>query len=163
MTEQRTTLISKITPYLSLTEKIFLAGLAVGLILIYFNVDSKAIIQVSLLGLAITYFLTAFKIIEIPRQEDEKFEFKDFLAWSIVPKVIWMFCGVSLFGLFAYSLQLGNDGYKQAFRIGVLGIPIGLAILVYAHFSGTKHLKYVMPTVFRAVPLLIADFYLLNN
>jgi hypothetical protein len=146
-----------------LTEKIFLAGLAIGLILTYFKTDSKSIIQVSLLGLAITYFLAAFKIIDIPRHEDEKFEFKDLLAWTIVPKVIWISCGVSLFGLFIYSLQLGHDGHKQAFMVGGLSIAIGLIVIGYAFVTGTKHLKYVIPTVIRAVPLLIADFYLLYN
>jgi hypothetical protein len=163
MTEQRTTLLSKITPFLGLAEKIFLAGLAIGLILTYLNIDSKAIVQVSILGLAITYFLNAFKIIDIPRQEEDKFEFKDFLAWSIIPKVIWMSCGVSLFGLFVYTLQLGHDGHKRAFMLGGFSIALGLIFIGYAFVTGTKHLKYVMPTVIRAVPLLLADLYLLYN
>jgi hypothetical protein len=160
MTEQQTPLILKITPYLGILEKIFLTGLAIGLILFYFNAG-KSIIQVSLIGLAITYFLTAFKIIDIPRQEGEISGFKDLLACIITPKVIWISCGVSLYGLFISMLQLGHDGHKRAFMVGGLSIAIGLIILGYAFATGTKNLKYVMPSVIRAVPLLIADFYLL--
>jgi len=156
-------MILKITPYLGILEKVFLAGLAIGLLLFYFNADNKSIIQVSLLGLAITYFLTAFKIIDIPRQEDEVFEFKDLLACTIAPKVIWISCGVSLFGLFIYTLQLGHEGHKRAFMVGGSSIAIGLIIIGYAFITGTKNLKYILPTIIRAVPLLITDFYLLYS
>jgi hypothetical protein len=156
-------MILKITPYLGLIEKIFLTGLVIGLVLTYVNTDNKTIIQVSLIGLAITYFLTAFKFIDIPRSENEVFEFKDLLACMIAPKVIWISCGVSLFGLFIYTLQLGHNGHKRALMIGGLSIAIGLIIIGYASVTGVKNLRYVMPTVIRAVPLLIADIYLLYN
>jgi hypothetical protein len=163
MTEQRTPLILKIIPYLGLLEKIFLAGLAIGIALTYFNYDNKVVLQISLLGLAITYFLTAFKIIDFPRQEDEVFEFKDLLTYTITPKVIWISCGLSLFGLFIYTLQLGHDGHKRAFMTGGLSIAIGLLIIGYAFITGSKYLKYILPTVLRAIPIIIADFYLLYN
>ena len=163
MTEQRTPLILKITPYVGLLEKIFLTGLVIGLVLTYFKPDNKTIMQVSLLGLSSTYFLTAFRIIDIPRQDGEVLEFKDLLTYTIVPKVIWISCGLSLLGLFIYTLQLGHEGHKRAFMTGGLSIAIGLIIIGYAAITGTKHLKYILPTVIRAVPLLIADFYLLYN
>ena len=163
MTEQRTPLILKIVPYLGLIEKIFLTGLVVGLVLTYFKTDNKTIIQVSLLALSITYFLTAFKIIDIPRQEDEVFEFKDLLTYTIIPKVIWIGSGLSLLGLFIYTLQLGHEGHKRAFMTGGLSIAIGLTIIVYTAMTGTRHLKYILPTVVRAIPLLFTDFYLLYN
>ncbi|PZR38955.1 MAG: hypothetical protein DI538_08275 [Azospira oryzae] len=163
MTEQRTPMILKITPYVGLFEKIFLTGLTIGLALTYFNAESKTIIQISVLGLAITYFLTAFKTIDIPRKEDEIFGFKDLFASTIAPKVIWISCGVSLFGLFIYTLQLGHDGHKQAFMVGGSSIAMGLIIIGYSAITGTKHLSYILPTIIRASPLLIVDFYLLYN
>jgi hypothetical protein len=76
----------KITTYLGLIEKIFLTGLVIGLVVTYFNTDNKTIIQVSFIGLAITYCLTAFKIIDIPRQEHELFGFKELLHIQLLRK-----------------------------------------------------------------------------
>lgn len=151
----------KATSSLGLLEKIFLAGLTTGLVLTYFNASSQIIVQVSIVGLGITYFLTAFRFIDIPRNEEDLLEFRDVLAWTIAPKVIWISCGVSLFGLFIFSLQLGHDGHKRALMIGSLGAVIGLIVIGYAYATGTKHLKHILPTVFRAVPLLIIDLYFL--
>jgi hypothetical protein len=153
--------MTKVVSHVDLAEKVFITSLVVGLILTYLNLDNKLIIKVSLVALAITYFLTSFKIIEIPKKEDEQFEFKEMLSWIIVPKVLWISCAVSLFGLFVYTLQLGHDGYKRAFMVGGMTIITGLLFLGYALITGTKYLKYILPTVLRAILLLTVDFYLL--
>ena len=164
MTEQQTTLLSKIIPYLNLIEKIFLTGLATGLAFTFFTFDNnKAIIKFSFVGLAISYLLMAFKYIEIPRQEGEKFGFKELLAWIIIPKIIWISCAISLLGFFIYILQLGHDGHKRAFMIAGSNIAFGLIVIIYSLFTGTKHLKYLVPTLIRAIPIAIVDFYLLFN
>ena len=162
MTEQPQTVISKITPHLSLLEKIFLAGLAIGLILSYSNIDSL-VAKVSLVMLAVIYFLSAFTIIEIPKEEDEQFEFKELLSWVIVPKVLWLNSVISLMGFFLYFLHLDNDGYKRALMIGMLGIGLGILYLAYSFLTGTKYLQYVLPTISRAALLLILDLYLLYS
>lgn len=162
MTDRPTPLILRITPHLDLVEKILLTGLLIGFVLMYFDMD-KTIIKASLLCLSITYFLSAFKFIDIPRTKDEKFEFVDLLALTITPKVLWISTAISMFGLFIYTLQLGHEGHKKAFMNGGLGIAVGLAILGYAALTGVKHLKYVTPPILRAIPLLLTDFYLLFN
>jgi hypothetical protein len=163
MGEPRTTLVSKITPYLGHTEKIFLVGLTLGLMSTSLNSDNKTILQVSVVGLGITYFLLTFKMMDFLPQEGEMSPIMSLLVWTIAPKNLWMFSAISLFGLFVYTLQLGNDGYQRAFMVGGLGIASCLTILGYAYVTGTKHLKYVLSPVIRAVPLLFADFYLLYN
>jgi hypothetical protein len=160
MTTQ-TTALSKVAPYFSLLEKIFLAGLVVGLVLIFLNPANGAVIKVSLVGLAITYFLTAFKPIDIPVQADERFEFKDLLTLTILPKVMWISCAISLFGILIYTLQLPHDGHKRLLMTGGSTIVVGLIILDYAALTETKHLKYILPIALRAAPLVVMDFYLL--
>ncbi|MFN7610996.1 MAG: hypothetical protein ACK5QX_08690, partial [bacterium] len=119
------------------------------------------ILQVSVLGLALTYFVSAFKIIDIPYKEDDIMDFKDLLALSITPKVLWISCAVSLFGFFVMTQELGNDGYLQGFRVGMLCILISVVIHVYATFGGTKYLEYVRHIFYRAVPILVLDLYVL--
>ena len=163
MSKQLISVISKITPYLDLSERAFLIGIALGLIPFTSNGDSKILLQVSLLGLAITYFLSSFRMTETPPSEVAMGSMKSLLVWTIAPKNLWMFCSISLFGLFVYTLQLGNDSDKRLFIIGGGGIAFCLAILAYGFLSGTKHLKVIMPLALKAIPLLLLDFWLLYN
>lgn len=161
MNEQSASTQSKLFSYLSMAEKIFFAGLLVGLMLMYFNPDNRTLIQASLIMLAASFFISAYKVIEIPRKEEDSFEFKEMLSWLIVPKVLWISCAISLVGLSIFLSQPDHEGYKRMFMIAGLSITIALAIIAYAFATGTKYLQYILPPVLRAVPLLIIDAYFL--
>ncbi len=160
MPEQPAPLFLRVLPYLDLAEKIFLTGILVGLLLSYLSTD-KTVLKFSLVLLSVAYFLSSFKVIEMPRKEDEQFGMTEMLAWLIVPKVLWISCAVSLMGIFVFTLQLDHDGHKRALMIGGASIVVGLVILAYAQLTGTKYLKYILPSVMRAIPLLLVDFYVL--
>ncbi len=160
MPEQRAPLFLRVLPYLDLAEKIFLTGILVGLLLSYLSMD-KTVLKFSLISLSVTYFLSSFKVIEIPRKEDEQFGMTEMLAWLIVPKVLWIGYAVSLMGIYLFTLELDHDGHTRALLIGGVTIVIGLVVLGYAQLTGTKYLKYILPVVMRAIPLLLVDFYLL--
>ncbi|MBN8652598.1 MAG: hypothetical protein J0L67_14295 [Cytophagales bacterium] len=153
-------MINKIIKYLPWAERVFLIFLVAGAILIYFEVNTQ-LLQLSVLALAIIFFLSAFKIIDIPRKEDEQFGFLDLLAFTIAPKVLWIGSAVSLFGFFIYLLQLGHSGHERGLMSGALGIISGLLIIGVAFISGTKHLKFIVPILLRAIPVAIVDLYLL--
>ena len=160
-TSTPTPLIVRITKNLHWAERLFLIGLAIGTVLTLSSIDS-GVTKVSLNGLAITFFLYAYKPIDIPRtDENEQFGFSELLALQIVPKVMWISSAVSTLGLLFYLLDMGNDGYKRMLMIG--GLTIGISILLFAFFlvSGVKYLKVVAPILLRSVPLLAIDLYIL--
>lgn len=159
MTSARTSLIARIFNYLPLIEKVLLTALAIGIILTIMKMDNTAT-KFSLIGLAVTFFLSAYRPMEIPRQENEKLGFTDLLALSIIPKTMWISCAISAMGISLYLSQFGNEGYKQMLLIGSSAIGGGAFFLVFFLVSGVKNLNLVTPILFRALPLLAVDIYL---
>ena len=165
MTQEERPLIArillKIIPQLGLIELILLAGLMTGVIAKYaLGIDSIIIIQLTLIGLAVTFFLSSLKPIDIPFKEDEILGQKELLALIISPKVLWISCAISMFGVYIFTQQLGHDGYKRAAMIGGSSIFIALVILTVGLVTGTKHLKFMVPILYRAIPTLMLDVYL---
>lgn len=160
MTSTPTPLIVRLTKNLHWAERALLIALVLGTMLMYLKVDT-GVLSVSLIGLAVVFFLYAYKPIEIVRDEKEQLGFSDLLAVTILPKVMWISSAISTLGLLFYLLDLGNDGYKNILMIG--GLTIGIAVVLLTVFlsSGVKNLKMVTPILFRAVPLLLIDLYIL--
>lgn len=159
-TPNQTPVIVKVTKYLPLVEKALLAALVIGIILTITGLD-KTVTRVAFLGLGATFFLFAFRPIEIPRKENEPFGFSELLAFTIVPKVLWISSAVSCIGIVFYLSAFGNEGYKQQLMIGAQSIGIGTLILAALLAKGVKHLNTITPVLLRAIPLLLVDLYIL--
>ena len=160
MTSTSTPLIIRITKHLPLAEKGLLTALLIGAILMILKMDSL-VTRVALLGLALTFFLLAYRPADIPRRENDPFGFSELLGWLIVPKVLWISSAVSSLGIAFFLFDFGNDGYKQLLFIGGLSIGIGATVLLILFISGVKHIGVVAPVLLRAIPLAAVDCYLL--
>jgi len=154
-----TPLIIRITNYLPLAEKVFLIALAIGIVLRLSNIDSLVMI-ISLAGLAVTFFLSAYRIIDIPRKENETFGFQELLGYLIVPKILYISCAVATCGILFYFLNLGNEGYRQMLFIGGTSLGLGIVIIAYLAVTGVKYMGAILPVLYRAIPLLVLDLYL---
>ena len=152
--------IVHITKYLPLVEKVLLLALTIGIILTVMKIDST-VTRVSLLGLATTFFLLAYRPTDIPRQEGEQFGFSQLLGLMIVPKVLWISSSISAVGIAFFIFDFGNDGYKNMLLIGGLSAVIGTFLFVILFASGVKNIKIVTPILLRALPLCLVDFYIL--
>lgn len=131
MTSQQTSalLTALITPHLPLADKILLTSLAVGVILMVMEIDSS-VAGVSLFGLAITFFLSAYRPpINVPAQQLGAGGFSELFGVTILPKVLWISLAVSAFGIGSYILDFGNDGYKKMLMIGGSALAIGTSCL----------------------------------
>lgn len=160
MTSTPTPLIVRLTKNLHWAERAFLIALALGTIMAYLKIDT-GVLRVSLVGLAVVFFLYAYKPMDIVRGENEQLGFSDLLAVTILPKVMWISSAISTLGLLFYILDLGNEGYKNMLMIGGLTIGIAFVLLTIFLASGVKNLKMVTPILFRAVPLSLIDLYIL--
>lgn len=152
--------IVNMAKHLPLVEKILLAALAVGVILIVMKVDST-VARVSLFGLGVVFFLLAYRPNELPTQEGEVFGFSHLLALTIAPKVLWISSAISAVGIALYLSDAGNDGYKNMLMIGGLTIASGATLLIIFLIMGVKHINTVIPVLVRAVPLCLVDLYML--
>jgi hypothetical protein len=150
-------LITKITPYLPTAEKIFLMGIAIGIVLTLANLDSL-VLNTSLVGLAVTFFFHGYKPIDVPANESEKFGFVELLGHSIAPNVAWVGCAVSTIGVL-FTMQ-NSEGHRQMLFIGGTSLAITSLIIVFLLAIGIKYMNSVVPVLYRAIPLLILDVYL---
>jgi len=150
--------MNKALPYL---EKIFLIALLVGLLLSYFEIVNGGLTNISLAGLGVTFFLSAFSPLDVGSTEGEPFGFNELLGLAIVPKVLGTSSAVGIFGILFYSLDFGNNGYIRLLTIGGSTIILCALIFGYLRITETKYFKKSIIGLFKSIPILIAIYYVL--
>ncbi len=156
--------ITRFAPFIIMAEKVLLAAVAVGVILLMAGIDDRFLIY-SLPVLGTVFFLRGYIPLPVPENvpadSEDEHRFAQLLALSIVPKVLWIACAVSVAGLTFYLVQTPKESYRQMLLIGGLTIAIGAVMLTYFMATGMKHVRLVTGVLLRALPLAVADFYLL--
>ncbi|NQZ78677.1 MAG: hypothetical protein HRT61_21565 [Ekhidna sp.] len=150
--------MNKVLPYL---ERVFLATLLVAFVLQLTGSELPILMSLSIAGLGVTFFLSAYRPLNIEPTEDEQMGFNELLGLSIVPKVLWISTAVATIGILLFSLQLGNDGYLRMLYIGGSTIIIASVIMLILKAMGTKYLNATFPVYFRALPTLLVIAYIL--
>jgi len=148
-----TTLIFNVLP---LAEKIFMAGIGVGLVLLYLELDTN-LAFISLNGIAVVYFLYAYKPPE-SKTENKPSGFVALMAFSTLPKVMWISCSISVTGIMFHLLALA--GAPEMILIGLSAIGVGLFLFAIFFMTGVVDIKSNIPILSRMIPLLIVDLYL---
>lgn len=159
MTTTKESFTTKIFGQLERIELVFLAGAAIGLLLRFISFDAANLITLSLIGLAIVFFLSAYRPSELVKNENEKLGFTDLLFSTMAPKILWISCSVSTIGLSFYLM--GMKGYQQMLQIGSLSLAVGSLAIAAGMAMQVKHIEKVIPILYRAVPLMLIGFYLL--
>jgi hypothetical protein len=160
MSDIQTILSGKVSKYLPWIERFFLAALVVGASLSLAGMPAEDIIFVSLSTLSVVYFLNAFRPPQDggPDAAQEPMGFRDLLASSIIPKVLWISCSTSIIGILFTILRL--EGHEQMLMIGGSSTIMGIFLLGFISIGGTKHLKELQPVLMRAVPIAIITVYI---
>jgi hypothetical protein len=152
-------LISKMQKFFPMAEGVFLAAFAVGLVLQYFDIQSK-IVFIALMGLSTVYFLGAYVPMEFP-SDNKQGGFVDLFSKAIAPKLLSIACSVCVVGILFYLTAL--KGAKQMLLIGAFTVALSSIILFLIIFKNEAVKKALMPLLLRAVPLAIVSFYILFN
>ena len=139
--------------YIPLLEKILVTALVIGVILTYMKVD-KRVTMTALSGLATIYFFSAFRPPEAVATS-EKFGFADLISQTILPKVCWLSCSITLLGIVFYLANM--PGAKNMLMTG--GAAIFAALMIFP-FIAAKSGKDLAAVIFKAVPILIAGVYI---
>ena len=150
--------MNKLLPYL---ERVFLTTLIIAVILQLTGSELPILMTLSLAGLGITFFLSAYKPLNIKAKEGEETGFNELLGLSIMPKILWISTSVATIGILFYTLQLGNDGYLRMLYVGGLTFIIGTVIMLILKAVGTKYLNATLPVFFRALPTMFVVAYIL--
>ena len=154
--------MKSITAHAPLIEMIFLIGLVLGGVCILLNVQpfDITITSVSLFGLGVAWFLSAYRAIELP-EGAEATGMKELLQHSIVPKVLWISMAVSVIALALFVLDSDASGYRPMFLIGGTTLAIELIITAGMAVSGVRIFRSTVPVLLRAGVMLTIDAYFL--
>jgi hypothetical protein len=157
--------MNRLATYAPLVEKIFFGGLLLGVILTLIHVEpfDTTVTVVSLYGLGVAYYLSAFQRFESRQDESTAIGFKELLAFSIVPKVLWLSSAVSVVGIAMFVMGTASQGYKQMMMIGGAAIAFGTVVTLILLTGGAGVKKPILPALLRAIPLLIGDLYLFTR
>lgn len=156
-----TPLTEKLFKYLYPAETFFLGLLTVGILLPKFDIDSSGIIMISLSGLAVIFFLYAYRPLEVKIGQGDKMGFKELIYLTILPKLLWLSASVNAIGVLFFLLDM--KGYKEMLMIGSATSLVALVIIGIFFLTEEKHIKATIPILYRVVPLLLVAAYVLFN
>lgn len=156
--EQTPPPFSVVHKYLPVLEKFFLLTLAIGLLFSYLKMGFPQVTFIALGGLGVVFFLSAYRPLDVPKEEGKLMGFQELLAYVLLPKILWISSAVLTIGLLFHSM--GNPGSSTMLGIGSTIVIVGSLILLVFAFTGTKHLSLVIPVLYRAIPALVVGGYI---
>jgi len=160
---KETTTLEKFAPVLKRAERVLWMSLIFGMVLSYFGLDTMLVIQFSLSLLGVLFFLFAFTRSDFRTSNSEQVGFKELLAWTILPKILWVSAGVSTFAILMSTLELANDVYLRVLPSGIAANAISTIVLSLLFLSGTKHMQKSLQILIRTIPILLASLQFFSN
>jgi hypothetical protein len=155
-TQTQSASTARIQKYIPLIELILAVALVVGLTLTSKNID-KAITIVALIGLAVTFFLRAYKPADSDPNE-APFGFMQLLGYMIIPKVLWISCAVMTMGIVFYFSQM--KGIEEMLMIGGLTAFFSFMLLIFIAFTDGKVLRASFDILLRTIIVAAATIYI---
>lgn len=150
----------KLYEYLPKIELVCLAGAVVGVLMKYMGQPGDQIIKFALSGLAVIYFLGAFKP---PAPVDDagttapKKGFMDLLFMTILPKIAGISSAVAIIGVLFALLQL--PGASEQLFIGCSTLGITLVLFGIGLAAGNENAKAMTPMLYRMIPIFLISVY----
>lgn len=158
--KERTAFATKLFGLLQRGEMILLMTLIIGLALRYTFPQTEILVIISLAGLAMIFFLSAYQ--PIPIEKDEKFGPTDLLYYIIAPKILGISSAVCAVGLLFYFIDNNNPGFRPMLTIGAMSIAAASLIVFIGWLQKDKNIQLIIPILYRAIPLMIVSFYFLS-
>jgi hypothetical protein len=148
-------LLASIVPWIEVTCTVALM-IGVGMTI---TSGEETILTVSLPGLALCYFLSAYlPPPSVTSDENQSHRLIDLLATVIIPKVLWISSAVGTMGVFFTVMKM--EGNEQMLLIGVLSLASCVVLLIVFGIIG-KPIRPVFPILLRALPVLAVALYFL--
>ena len=151
-----TLLIAKFLPFI---EQFALLVLVISGVMILLKRPAEQLLMLSLSTLSTVFFLRAQTPPETPPSGDTPMGFKELLAFSILPKVLWISASISTIG-FLFHL-LGLSGSRKMLLIGATSLSLALFVFAVLFLTGVRHLRVLQPVLFRVLPVLSVVLYIL--
>lgn len=139
---------------LSFLEKLAVAIFIGAAISWQLNIEGASIlIALSLGTLACVYFLRVYIPSDIKIAEGEQLGFQELLVMQILPRVLGISMAVAIIGI--QFFLLGLEGYATMIAVGGSTIAVASFIAGVLRISGTRYSETLVPTLFRALIILV--------
>lgn len=122
---------------------------------------AMSVIVFAFAALAGIYFLMAYRPLAYSPPSDAKPGFKELLAYTILPKVMWIGAAVGAAGFSILHTQPDNDGYLRLLLISAAVTLLNALMVGVFVLQGTET-KHIIPGLYRAVPLALAAIYVVS-
>lgn len=145
----------RIATFLTWAERILLTLLVIGLFLYNSEWRSDILLMLSLSGLGMIFFLSAYMPVPFPREDGQKLNFVDLFAYGIAPKILGIGSSVMATGLLFYLLSL--KGSTQMLLVGSTTTGVVSFLVILLTVQNQNYLKPLLPFLYRAIPLATAS------
>lgn len=143
-------------------EIVALAVTIAGVALKYLQLNgADEFIMIGLSTLAGVYFLTGFLPPVQTKGDGGNLGFGELFASTILPKVSWIACSVTLIGLLYGLLHLPGSG--EMLMIGCSVLSISILASGYFIATGSEQAPALMNILYRSAPICIFGIYMFMN
>lgn len=150
----------KILSLVPWAERIFMVAAALALALSFTGNPSTPLLVTSLVSLGVSFFLTAFIPMDIPYEENDRLDFIHLFTLTIAPKIVYIGMAIAVMAILINQLGLPPERYLQFFLASGFIIAGSFLVIIVAWAKGVKHIGYILPMYYRALPVLLVMAYL---
>ena len=147
--------------YLRQAEKVILTAVLLDALLILLGHEYKPLTYGLVAALALVYFLFAFLPAKLTLTENEPVGFNELLAWTILPKVMYIGIAIVALGVLLFYANVQNKGYEKLLTVGCSSLFVSLFLLAILAINGVKQLKLLRVIVFKALAFLLGGITVL--
>lgn len=152
--------MSAIFRILSPLEKILIVVVLVGTAFRYLHLTGAAeILLLSMMALAAVFYLLGFK--PMPPVEGAGTGMGAMVAGTLLPKLGWIGCSVTIVGLLFTTLHLNGGG--EMLMVGSSALGVVCVLSFYFMATGSAFTPNLMTILYRAIPLCVIGWYMLMN
>lgn len=152
--------VNQIIRFRDRLEIVLLSALFIGVILAWTQTNSQ-VLPTALVALAPVFFISAFLAVAPASSDSQPQGFISLLVSTILPKVMWISCAISAVGIAFHLFHVPSEHYAPMIMIGGTTLLGGtLEVIVFA-LMRVKQIRVVLPVLYRAIPLLAMDAYIL--
>ena len=141
--------------YLRQAENVILTAVLLDALLILLRYEYKPLTYGLVAGLALVYFLHAFLPPKLAPTENQPVGFNELLAWTILPKVMYIGIAIVTLGILLFYANVQNKGYEKLLTVGCGSLSVSLFLLAILAFNGVKQLHFLRAVVFKALLFLL--------
>lgn len=153
----------QIVKFLPWIETLALLLLMASGIMMLLGSPYQQFLMIAMSTLAMVFFMYAYVPPQVDVTSERQPGFRELLAYSIAPKVLWISMSVTTIGLLFYALGFPKMNWQQMLLIGTSSMGLSILIQMGMFVAGLPPTKAFWRSLLRASPLFVVGVYILSK